>query len=114
MLNSNKVLDFSELQLVSRYLNTSEDYINIEKTCKNYKGLIESFHYNPIPILKNIDRKLFKNIVYYHIYSKDQELKFNDDIQETYYWISETLNPHRAEVSFTINGVKYENIIMIM
>ena len=114
MLKSNKVLDLRELMLVSKYFNTSEDYINIEKTCRNYRGLIERFHYNPIPILENIDRKLFENIVFYHIYSKDQELKFNDDIQETYYWVSETLNPRRAEVSFTINGVNYENIVMIM
>ena len=31
MLNSNKI---------SKYLDTSEDYINIEKTCRNYRGLI--------------------------------------------------------------------------
>ena len=58
------------IMIISKYFNTINDYINIEKCCKEYRGLIEQLKYNPIP-LKNIkERELFKNIETCHYYNE--------------------------------------------
>ena len=48
--------------VVSKYFETINDYINIEKTNKEYRGIIEQFKYNPIPFKKEKEREIFKNI----------------------------------------------------
>lgn len=55
---------------ISKYFNSLIDYINIEKCCKEYRGIMELYHYNPIPIpLTGKPRKFFKNIETYWFYS---------------------------------------------
>ena len=44
-------LDRYSMIIVSNYFNDINDYINISKTCKNYSDIIDSFKFNPIPIL---------------------------------------------------------------
>ena len=38
------------IQIISKYLNSIEDYKNITKTCKEYQYVIDNFKYNPISI----------------------------------------------------------------
>ena len=48
--------------MISKYFSWINDYINIEKTCKEYKGIIEQYHFNPIPL--NNEKELFELYVY--------------------------------------------------
>ena len=38
------------------------DYINIEKCCKEYKGLTEQFRYNPIPLKEKERQRLLRRM----------------------------------------------------
>ena len=68
-----KQLDTYSMLIVSKYFNTIDDYITIEKTCKNYRGIIEYFQYNPISIKKEEDVQIFKNIKNYQYYENTKE-----------------------------------------
>lgn len=54
--------------LVSKYFNSIDDYINVEKTCKGYRQTMEQFKYNPIPLATQKERDMFQGIEVYHIY----------------------------------------------
>ena len=45
-----EMLNMRELQVVAKYVSSMNDLVNISKTTKDYRGLIESFHYNPVPL----------------------------------------------------------------
>ena len=73
--------------IISKYFNTINDYINIEKTCKEYNGLIESFHFNPIPFQNEKEREIFKNIETYHFYSYEEVKEIKESrIKEYIHW----------------------------
>ena len=56
------------MMIISKYFNTITDYIKMEKCCKEYRGIIEQFRFNPISLKnpKNLD--LFRNIQTYQFY----------------------------------------------
>jgi len=54
------------MYIIAKYFNSVEDYINLLKTCKEYKNVIDLIKYNPIDI---IDFNVFKNIETIHIYN---------------------------------------------
>ena len=56
------------LQIISKYFNSIDDYINLVKTCREYINIIDNFNFNPIPI-SNLN--IFKNVKTQHIYNKD-------------------------------------------
>ena len=45
-----EMLNMRELQVVAKYVSSMTDLINISKTTKDYRGLIELFRYNPVPL----------------------------------------------------------------
>lgn len=57
-----KQIDQYSIMIASKYFDTITDHINLEKTTKEYRGNMESFSYNPIPLVKPKERQLFKNI----------------------------------------------------
>ena len=42
---SKQQLNYNDVMIVSKYLNTIQDYINLTKTCKNYKNIPDNFLY---------------------------------------------------------------------
>ena len=71
--------------ITSKYFNNINDYIKLEKTCKEYNGIMEQFKYNPISFKNEKERELFKNIETYYFYdyniplviiSKDKRIIF--------------------------------------
>ena len=41
-----KTIDHNSILIISKYFDSIKDYINIEKTCKEYSGIIEEYHFN--------------------------------------------------------------------
>ena len=63
-----KTLDAYSLQVISKYLETGQDYINLTYTHRNCQSILDNYRFNPIP-LDEYNVKLFSNIGEYHIYS---------------------------------------------
>ena len=59
--------------IASKYFKTIEDFINLEIAVKRFRGNMEKFHYNPIPMTKEIIH-FFPNIETLIIYRKRDEL----------------------------------------
>ena len=57
------------MMIVSKYFNTITDFIKMEKCCKEYRGIIEQFHFNPISLKNTKNLDLFKNIDTYQFYN---------------------------------------------
>lgn len=56
------------MMIISKYFNTITDYIRMEKCCKEYRGIIDQFHFNPISLKNTKNLDLFKNIQTYQFY----------------------------------------------
>ncbi|GAB1224293.1 hypothetical protein ENUP19_0187G0005 [Entamoeba nuttalli] len=69
-------IGYNEIMIVSKYFEDINDFINLEIGIKRFRGNLERFHFNPIP-LNQYSRKLFPNIETFHIYNKEDEI-FND------------------------------------
>lgn len=65
--------DSHSIMIVSKYFETIQDFINLEKCSKKYQGNMERFQYNPIPLTSE-ESKLFPNIKTYHIYRNCRKL----------------------------------------
>lgn len=57
------------MMIVSKYFNTITDFIKMEKCCKEYRGIIDQFHFNPISLKNTKNLDLFKNIHTYQFYN---------------------------------------------
>ena len=66
----NSRVDRYGMMVIGKYLNTFGDYVNLEKTCKEYRGITEQYRFNPIPFENEKERKAFKNIETYHLYGE--------------------------------------------
>ncbi|BFU22490.1 leucine rich repeat protein bspa family [Entamoeba histolytica] len=66
-------LGCNEIKIVSKYFKDINDFINLEMGVKRFRGNMERFHFNPIP-LNQYSRKLFPNIETFHIYNKEDEI----------------------------------------
>ena len=99
------ILDSYSIQVVAKYLNSNDDYINLIKCCKEYYYIIDNFKYNPIPILLS-SKNIFKNIEEYHIYNENQvelsNIKIIDWTYKNYSDIKDRIN----------KNIKYKNIIL--
>ncbi|ELP94578.1 hypothetical protein EIN_042870 [Entamoeba invadens IP1] len=58
--------------IVSKYLSTIKDFINLELVCKKFGGNMEKFHFNPIQ-LNSKTLRYFSNIETLHLYKKNDE-----------------------------------------
>lgn len=56
-----EMLKMREVQVVAKYVSSMIDLVNINKTTKDYRGLIESFHYNPVPLRTSKEYKAFND-----------------------------------------------------
>ena len=78
-------LGIYDIFIVSKYLETIEDFENIERATKKAKDLTYKFKFNPIE-LDLYSRKLFKNIETFHIYiSKNQIILKKINFIEEYF-----------------------------
>lgn len=63
------ILDWKSMTVVGKYFETFEDFVNVEKACKEYRGLTAIYHYNPVPLRKQ-QLKIFTNLEKYFHYNK--------------------------------------------
>lgn len=86
-------VDFHCMTVVGKYFESFEDFMNVEKACKEYRGLTTIYHYNPVPLRKK-QMKIFKSLEKYFHYTKGKPdfyfhiLKQND---EQWQWNQEHL-----------------------
>ncbi|GAB1223936.1 hypothetical protein ENUP19_0166G0028 [Entamoeba nuttalli] len=66
-------IGYNEIMIVSKYFEDIKDFINLENGVKRFRGNLERFHFNPIP-LNQYSRILFPNIETFHIYNKEDEV----------------------------------------
>ncbi|ELP89694.1 hypothetical protein EIN_453340 [Entamoeba invadens IP1] len=64
-------LDIFSVQIVSKYFNKANDYLNIIQVCSKFKNLLDRFRYNPIPISS---MKLFPCIQTQYLYSENDQI----------------------------------------
>ena len=50
------------LFIASRWFETIEDFINVEKGCKRFLGNTTKFFYNPIPLTEQTRKQLVKEL----------------------------------------------------
>ncbi|KAL7718469.1 Leucine rich repeat containing protein BspA family protein [Entamoeba marina] len=67
-MNYTKKLDSYSMLIVSKYLKTKNDFINLICVCKKFKETTEKLRFNPISI-KSL--KLFPNIQTQYLYNED-------------------------------------------
>ncbi|ELP86983.1 leucine rich repeat containing protein BspA family protein, partial [Entamoeba invadens IP1] len=62
-------LDSYSLLIVSRFLMSAQDYINVISVCHKFGETLDKLHYNPLPITF-VTSRLFPNIETQHLYTK--------------------------------------------
>ncbi|KAL7722716.1 hypothetical protein QTN25_000326 [Entamoeba marina] len=63
----NKSLDSYSLMIVSKYLKTETDFLNVICVCKKFCDLLDKFHYNPIS-----PTRLFHRMETQYIYNEEE------------------------------------------
>jgi len=83
---NNTKIDRYSMMIISKYLNSINDYKNIEESTKEYKGIRKQFRYNPITLDQEENtKKIFKNSETYYIYGRDDDpIKSIDNMIDTY------------------------------
>ena len=66
--DDDKRVDRYGMMVIGKYLNTFGDFVNLEKTCKEYRGITEQYRFNPVPFKNEKEREAFKNVETYHLY----------------------------------------------
>ena len=66
--DSSSNLNACDYQIIAKYLQSKNDYINLVKTCKQCRYVLENFKFNPIDLQQD-NHHLFPNIETIHIYS---------------------------------------------
>ncbi|KAL7721461.1 Leucine rich repeat containing protein BspA family protein [Entamoeba marina] len=82
---NNKQLDSYSVLIVSKYLLSSHDYINVICVCKKFQETTEKLRFNPIPIPS---LKLFPKIQTQHIYNENDSKIEGIDNYEIWYKIT--------------------------
>ena len=72
--------------IVGKYLSSSQDYVNLMKTCKKYSSLVLYYRYNPIG-----DDRLFKNIETQHFYEYADIFYRKRAMYNYVYWIDRSI-----------------------
>lgn len=81
--NDNRRVNRYDMMVIGKYLNTFGDFVNLEKTCKEYRGITEQYRFNPIPFESEKEGEAFKNVETYHLYEEyDPELNQIDTVLE--------------------------------
>ncbi|ELP95314.1 hypothetical protein EIN_353060 [Entamoeba invadens IP1] len=64
------------IMIVSKYFKTIKDFINLELVSKKFRGNMEKFHFNPIP-LNYTTIRYFPKIETLHLWNRKEENFFN-------------------------------------
>ncbi|GAB1226258.1 hypothetical protein ENUP19_0282G0008 [Entamoeba nuttalli] len=89
-------IGYNEIMIVSKYFEDINDFINLEIGIKRFRGNMERFHFNPIP-LNQYSRKLFPNIETFHIYNKEDEVFEDGRIFKHVIWYKVSYSRHLQE-----------------
>ena len=63
------------MMTVGKYFRSINDFINLEKTCKEYGGIMEQYHFNPIMFEKDKEYMFFPEIETFHFYGNSWSKK---------------------------------------
>ena len=63
-------ITIDSMMIIGKYLEKSQDYVNVMKTTKRYHDLTQMYHFNPIS-----DTSLFDNMETQYLYTKDDVQK---------------------------------------
>ncbi|KAL7717535.1 hypothetical protein QTN25_004938 [Entamoeba marina] len=99
---NNKQLDSYSLLIVSKYFETSQDFINVICVNSKFKETTEKLRYNPISITS---KKLFPKIQTQYLYNRKDKI-FND-IQHHEIWYTITYHKY---LKFKNNNIKCHHI----
>lgn len=61
-------IDSHSMIIIGKYLNTFDDFVNLEKTCREYRGITEQYHFNPILFKNEKEREIFSSIETLNLY----------------------------------------------
>ncbi|BFU26149.1 leucine rich repeat protein, BspA family [Entamoeba histolytica] len=89
-------LGYNEIMIVSKYFEDINDFINLEIGIKRFRGNMERFHFNPIP-LNQYSRKLFPNIETFHIYNEEDEIFKDGRIIKQIIWYKVSYSKYLKE-----------------
>ena len=73
------------IMLVTNYFETFNDFVNLEKGCKKFRGICEKCKHNSIS-LNDKTIKFFPNLTSLHLYSPDDKKIETRKIQQFVYW----------------------------
>ena len=82
-----------QLNIVAKYFDTLEDFMNLEFVSKKCKGILDNFTFNPYEIPRD-EMIYFPNIVNIHFYSIDEVKRFvkNPHIKTFTHWYEINFN----------------------
>ncbi|KAL7720956.1 Leucine rich repeat containing protein BspA family protein [Entamoeba marina] len=100
---NNKQLDSYSLLIVSKYLLSSQDFINVTCVCKKFEETTEKLRFNPIPITS---LKLFPKIQTQYLYSKNDKKIEGIDNYEMWYEIN-----YDQYLQLKENNIKFHFVI---
>ena len=99
----NNKLNHYNIFVIGKYASTFNDLVNIEKSCKEYRGIIEQYHFNPMNIVEK-DYEYYGSIEMLNIYDYQPFLeKRAGDNDRWIYPIKvylETVNPNIKIIVF--------------
>ena len=73
------------IYITSHYLESITDLINLEKVTKRFRGNLEKFTFNPVSLTKH-NRSYFPNVQIQHIYSQNDEIFCDGNINQYVIW----------------------------
>ncbi|EDR24373.1 hypothetical protein EDI_043720 [Entamoeba dispar SAW760] len=99
-------LGYNEIMITSMYFNDIKDFINLEIGIKRFRGNIERFHFNPIPLNEH-SREFFPNIETFHIYNRKDKIFDDGKIFKYVIWYPVSYSTYLFEKE---QGNIYKNI----
>ncbi|GAB1220196.1 hypothetical protein ENUP19_0049G0004 [Entamoeba nuttalli] len=89
-------IGYNEIMIVSKYFDDINDFINLEIGIKRFRGNMERFHFNPIP-LNQYSRRFFPNIETFHIYNEYDEIFEDGRIFKQIIWYNVSYSTYLEE-----------------
>lgn len=80
------IIEKMPMQIISKYFDGIKDFARVEMVSKRYRGLMETFRFNPIPITTEKELELFRFIETYHVYEeegKKYQWKYGNEVNES-------------------------------
>ena len=79
-------IDGFHMMVVGKYFDVVDDFCNAEMVNKKYRGMIDKYKYNPVPLNDERCRRLFHGVETQHLYSKDDEVWKDGCIKGHVWW----------------------------